>query len=105
MVEFIQRVLKKFVEKTRREVDLRVREYGENAVFEVGIGKVHPDLMKILGRLNYRHKLWAKCFKDTRWKLLSYPGVVAAELGEDVKLVTERAGLAYMTSEKRLIVG
>ena len=46
--------IEEIVEKTRREVDLRVREYGENAVFEVGIGKVHPDLMKILGRLNYR---------------------------------------------------
>ena len=41
--------IEEIVEKTRREVDLRVREYGENAVFEVGIGKVHPDLMKILG--------------------------------------------------------
>ena len=42
------------VEKSRREVDEQIREIGEQTTFDVGVHNLHPDLMKILGRLRYR---------------------------------------------------
>ena len=42
------------VEKSRREVDEQIRETGEQTTFDMGVHNLHPDLMKILGRLRYR---------------------------------------------------
>ena len=51
------------VEKSRREVDEQIRETGEQTTFDIGIHNLHPDLMKILGRLRYPYKLWSKRLK------------------------------------------
>ena len=42
------------VDKARREVDEHIREFGEQTTFEVGVHGLHPDLIKILGRLKFR---------------------------------------------------
>lgn len=54
MVESILLELKKTVEKARKDMDERIREYGEQAAFEVGAHTLHPDLIKIIGRLRFR---------------------------------------------------
>ena len=49
------------VEKARKEVDDIIRDAGEQATFEINVHNMHPDLVKILGRLNSSYKLWTEC--------------------------------------------
>ncbi|MBI2027111.1 MAG: ribonuclease Y [Deltaproteobacteria bacterium] len=80
-------------EKTQQEVDVSIKEAGEQATFDVGVHGIHPEVLKVLGSLKFRVNNGQNVYRHSI-EVSFLSGMIAAELGED-ELIAKRAGLLH----------
>lgn len=85
--------IEEMVEKAQKEVEVQIREDGENAAMDVGVHGIHPELLKLLGRMKFRSSYGQNALKHSI-EVAQLSGILAGEIGVDVRMA-KRAGLLH----------
>ncbi len=85
--------IEEMVEKAQKEVEVNMREDGEAATLEVGIHGIHPELVKLLGKMKFRTSYGQNALKHSI-EVAQLSGLLAAEVGVDIRMA-KRAGLLH----------
>ncbi len=85
--------IEEMVEKAQKEVETMIREEGEAATLEVGVHGIHPELVRLLGRMKFRTSYGQNALKHSI-EVAQITGLLAAEVGVDVRMA-KRAGLLH----------
>ena len=85
--------IEEIYDKMCNEVNQKIKEYGKNAIYELGISKMDPELVEIVGKLHFRTSYGQNALKHSR-EVAHICGLIAAELGENINLA-KRAGLLH----------
>jgi len=85
--------IEEIAEKVKKDLDVAMKEEGEKAAFDLGIHNIHPEIIKLIGRLKYRTSYGQNVLMHAR-EVAYFAGIMAAECGVDQKLA-RRAGLLH----------
>lgn len=85
--------IEELFEKSKKEVDQTIRQTGEKAVLDTGINGLHPEIVKLIGKLKYRTS-YGQNILNHSLEVAYISGLMAAEIGADIKLA-KRAGLLH----------